>query len=98
MLTLIPLLTLVGAMVGRTGAGRAVCCACQPGTAAGAVALLLLQYANPMLGGPWVAQQVPLGWGGVGAMVRWLNRHAGASVMTGNVPGTAVSFAGSTIA
>jgi len=101
-LTLIPPLTLVGAMAWshrRRGVRSAVLASLALPWVL--VALLPLQYANPMLGGPWVAQHVVLlGWGEAsGLAVRWLNRHAeGASVMTGNVPGTAGLFAGSTIA
>ncbi len=101
-LTLIPLLTLVAAMAWshrRQGVRIAVLVSLALPWAL--VALLPLQYANPMLGGPWVAQHVvPLGWGEAsGLAARWLNRHAeGTSVMTGNVPGTAGFFVGSTIA
>lgn len=101
-LTLIPLLTLVAATTWshrRRRMRTAVLASLALPWAL--VALLPLQYANPMLGGPWIAQRVvPLGWGEAsGLAARWLNRRAeGTSVMTGNVPGTAGLFAGSTFA
>ncbi len=100
-LTLIPLLTIVAvtAWSHRSRAARLVGLVSLALPWA-SVALLPLQYADPILGGPWVAQHVvPLGWGEAsGLAARWLSQHAGgASVMTSNVPGTAGLFTGSTI-
>ena len=102
-LSVIPLLTLVAAVawLRRARAWRfgALASLALPWAL---VSVLPLQYANPLLGGPWGAQAVvPLGWGEAsGLAARWLNRQhslaEGASVMTGNVPGIAGLFAGET--
>lgn len=63
-------------------------------------ALIPLQYASPLLGGPWAAQYlVPLGWSeGSGFAAHHLNQLLPSSetarVMSPNVPGTASVFKG----
>lgn len=67
-----------------------------------AVAVVPLHYATPLLGGPWIAQDVvPLGWGeasglAAGRLNGLLPEPQAASLLTGNVPGTAGRFAGTT--
>ncbi len=62
------------------------------------VALLPLYYADPFLGGPWVAHRViPLGWGeGSSFAARKAARDAGsdAILLADNVPGAAPFFPG----
>lgn len=61
-----------------------------------------LYYANPLLGGPWLAQRiVPLGWGegyglAAGALAHHLPDAESATLLTHNVPGTASLFPGVT--
>jgi 4-amino-4-deoxy-L-arabinose transferase-like glycosyltransferase len=69
-----------------------------------ALAFLLqpLTYANPLVGGPWVAARVlAVDWGeGVGAAARWLNRLPDADQLTvaaDSVPGLASLFVGHTV-
>jgi 4-amino-4-deoxy-L-arabinose transferase-like glycosyltransferase len=71
-------------------------------------ALLPLTYANPLVGGPWLAQHiVPLGWGeafglSTTRLTRALRAQPSASepaaltLLTSNVPGTAPFFPGET--
>lgn len=61
-----------------------------------------LAYANPLLGGPWVAARVlPVGWGeGMGIAASRLNQLRGANHLTiaaANVPSFASLFVGHTI-
>jgi len=66
------------------------------------VAPLPLYYADPLVGGPWLARQIiPLGWGeqdGIAAtlLARQLPDPATKTLLTGNVPGAASSFPGAT--
>ncbi|MBN2006740.1 MAG: glycosyltransferase family 39 protein [Anaerolineae bacterium] len=66
------------------------------------VAPLPLYYADPLLGGPWLARQViPLGWGeAAGLAAAQANRRIVApearTLLVGNVPGAASFFAGTT--
>ncbi len=66
------------------------------------VAPLPLYYANPLLGGPWLARQIiPLGWGesdGIAALylARRLPEAASKVLLTANVPGSAAYFPGTT--
>lgn len=66
------------------------------------VAPLPLYYADPLVGGPWLARQViPLGWGesdGIAATVlaRQLPDPATKMLLTSNVPGAASYFPGTT--
>ncbi len=66
------------------------------------VAPLPLYYANPLVGGPWLARQiVPLGWEeleGIAATVlmRQLPDPATKTLLTNNVPGAASTFPGTT--
>jgi len=66
------------------------------------VAALPLYYADPLVGGPWLARQViPLGWGehdGIAAtmLARHLPDPATKTLLTGNVPGAAAAFPGAT--
>ena len=71
-----------------------------------ALALLALPYpllyANPLLGGPWVARRLlPLGWGeGMGMAARWLNglpQAPALTVATTAVPPLAASFVGTAL-
>ncbi len=66
------------------------------------VAPLPLYYADPLVGGPWLAREiVPLGWGesdGIAATVlarQWPD-PATKTLLTGNVPGAASYFPGVT--
>ncbi|MGC9394134.1 MAG: hypothetical protein ACP5J4_04710 [Anaerolineae bacterium] len=66
------------------------------------VAPLPLYYADPLVGGPWLAQRiVPLGWeesDGIAAtqLTRLLPNPETKTLLTGNVPGAAVAFPGTT--
>ncbi len=66
------------------------------------VAPLPLYYADPLVGGPWLARQiVPLGWGerdGIAAarLARLLPAAATKTLLTANVPGSAPYFPGAT--
>ncbi len=66
------------------------------------VAPLPLYYADPLLGGPWLARQViPLGWGeATGLAAAKANRRLAAPetrmLLVENVPGAASFFAGTT--
>lgn len=66
------------------------------------VALVPLQYASPLLGGPWFAERlVPLGWGEASGLAarraNWLlSSPETATLMAENVPGTASIFRGDT--
>lgn len=64
------------------------------------VAPLPLYYADPLLGGPWLARQlIPLGWGenvGISSTLaaRALNTETAHTLLTPNVPGSAPFFHG----
>jgi len=66
------------------------------------IAPLPLYYADPLVGGPWLARQIiPLGWGeydGLAATVlaRYLPDPATTTLLTSNVPGAASFFPGTT--
>lgn len=66
------------------------------------VAPLPLYYADPLVGGPWLARQIiPLGWGeqdGIAATVlaRHLSDPTTKTLLTSNVPGAASFFPGTT--
>jgi hypothetical protein len=66
------------------------------------VAPLPLYYADPLVGGPWLARKiVPLGWGesdGIAAtrMARLLPEPSTKTLLTANVPGSAPYFPGVT--
>ena len=66
------------------------------------VAPLPLHYADPLVGGPWLARQiVPLGWeesDGIAAtrLTHLLPDPATKTLLTGNVPGAASAFPGAT--
>ncbi len=66
------------------------------------VAPLPLYYADPLVGGPWLARQViPLGWGesdGIAAtrIARLLPDASTKTLLTANVPGSASYFPGAT--
>ncbi len=66
------------------------------------VAPLPLYYADPLVGGPWLARQIiPLGWGesdGIAAtaLARQLPDPATKTLLAGNVPGAASYFPGAT--
>lgn len=64
------------------------------------VALVPLYYANPLLGGPWLAQVVvPFGWGeGSGYAAQKFNKFFAEpqahTILTGDIPGVASLFEG----
>ncbi len=102
-LTLIPLLTTVAALAWAQQPRRrrkiivtTLLCAWA------LVAPLPLYSADPLVGGPWLAQHlVPLGWGeSAGLAARYADEHlpspADATLLTFNVPGAAPFFQGIT--
>jgi 4-amino-4-deoxy-L-arabinose transferase-like glycosyltransferase len=102
-LTVIPLLTLVAAhrwsRVRRSRRSVLLALLLLPWSV---VALIPLQYATPLLGGPWVAQHVvPLGWGEASGLAVHALRARGeagswSTLMARNVPGAASLFPGET--
>jgi len=104
-LTVVPLLTVIAAHrwshTRRWGGKALLALLLLPWSV---VALVPLQYASPLLGGPWGAQHViPLGWGEASGLAahsihRWDGLHAegGSTLMARNVPGAASFFPGET--
>ncbi len=67
------------------------------------VAPLPLYYANPLLGGPWLARKlIPLGWGEASGLAasranQMLAEAETRTLLTTNVPGAAPFFSGTTL-
>jgi 4-amino-4-deoxy-L-arabinose transferase-like glycosyltransferase len=100
-LSVIPLLTVIASLQWQPYVNRwktlLLASLCLPWAL---VALIPLYYANPLLGGPWVAQYIiPYGWGeGSGFAAHRLNNTYAKpeehSVLTGDIPGVASIYRG----
>ncbi len=104
-LTVVPLLTLIAAhRWSHTRRGRRSLLLALLLLPWSLVALVPLQYASPLVGGPWGAQHViPLGWGEASGLAAHSVRARDAlrvddwsTLMTRNVPGAASLFPGQT--